>query len=151
MENIYWVWSDRTILKLSVLSLQGFYVWQQLYLSCRPQQVFPYPLPEDRDTACLCHTMFKFLYYQLQLNCSSGFQETGLKKNGEQVWVLLKKCLSGIHTLLKGVNNFYPYFSHLMSDLGEIQYTRSAPNPIVHLWFSLNWGRKGCTCLMSAN
>ena len=38
-----------------------------------------------------------------------------------------------------------------MSDLGEIQYMRSAPNPIVHLWFSLNYGRKGCTRLMGAN
>jgi hypothetical protein len=45
-----------------------------------------------------------------------------------------KNRYSKHHALLAGVNKFYPKFSHLLPNLGDIWYKSSAHTAVQHLW-----------------
>jgi hypothetical protein len=53
----------------------------------------------------------------------SHFHETWCKTSG--VWELLWSCCSESHALLMGVNDFPPYFSYFLTNLGKIQHRRN--------------------------
>lgn len=61
------------------------------------------------------------------------------------------KWQSGIHTLVKGANEFYPYSVHLMSDFGEISCSDLRVTLLVIYDFHENRGRGGRASLRDIN
>ena len=80
----------------------------------------------------------------------SSFIETWCKTLEDVCELLLSYC-SGSHTLVKGVNNFPPYFLHFLTSFSEIQHRRNCSMLLNDYKFNKTWCNEVSTLLKSIN